>query len=76
MNCRCPRDANGKVKFDPRRDGMFPSDEKELVRYKAAMGHSSELRGLEIVTNDKDATAYWKSMMLMSGVKGTACYVP
>lgn len=40
------------------------------------MGHSSELRGLEIVTNDKDATAYWKSMMLMSGVKGTACYVP
>ncbi|MFI9311152.1 restriction endonuclease fold toxin-2 domain-containing protein [Streptomyces triculaminicus] len=37
---------------------------------------SSELRGLEIVTNDKSATAYWQSMMLMSGVNGTARYVP
>ncbi|MEU1376858.1 restriction endonuclease fold toxin-2 domain-containing protein [Streptomyces triculaminicus] len=69
-------DGNGNPKFDPRRDGMFPGDERELKRYKAAMEQSSELRGLEIVTNDKNATAYWQSMMLMSGVNGTARYIP
>ncbi|MBT2385615.1 hypothetical protein J7E86_18945 [Streptomyces sp. ISL-11] len=70
-------DANGKVKFDPRRDGMYVSDERELSRYKAAITHSpKELKGLEIVTNDKDSTAYWRSMMLMTGVSGHTRYVP
>ncbi|MBF6051468.1 hypothetical protein AF335_06205 [Streptomyces eurocidicus] len=70
-------DANGNAKFDPRRDGMYVSDEKELSRYKAAMDYShKELRGLEVVTNDRDSTAYWRSMMLMTGVSGHTRYVP
>ncbi|MFF4406612.1 restriction endonuclease fold toxin-2 domain-containing protein [Streptomyces sp. NPDC001404] len=70
-------DARGKPKFDPFRDAMYVGDEKELVRYKAAMENpDNQLRGMEIVTNDKAATAYWQSMMLMTGVKGTARYVP
>ncbi len=71
-------EANGKVKFHPRRDGMYVGDEKELLRYKAALNYppNHELRGLEIVTNDKKSTAYWQSMMLMTGVDGRARYVP
>ncbi|MCD9141082.1 restriction endonuclease fold toxin-2 domain-containing protein [Streptomyces albireticuli] len=70
-------DAKGNAKFDPRRDAMYVGDEKELSRYKAAMEHSpKELRGLEIVTNDRDSTAYWQSMMLMTGVSGHTRYVP
>ncbi|MFF9768879.1 restriction endonuclease fold toxin-2 domain-containing protein [Streptomyces sp. NPDC014636] len=32
--------------------------------------------GLEIITNDQEAAPYWQSMMVMSGVTGTARYVP
>ncbi|MEV4505121.1 restriction endonuclease fold toxin-2 domain-containing protein [Streptomyces klenkii] len=70
-------DARGKLRFDPHIDAMYTGDEKELVRYKAAMANpSNQLRGMEIVTNDKDATAYWNSMMRMVGVDGSARYVP
>ncbi|MFG2594943.1 restriction endonuclease fold toxin-2 domain-containing protein [Streptomyces sp. NPDC048462] len=71
-------DARGAVKFDPRRDGMFVGDEKEMSRYKAALSdpRNHEIRGFEIATNDPDAAPYWQSMMAMTGVQGTARYVP
>lgn len=71
-------DARGAVKFDPRRDGMFVGDEKEMSPYKAALSdpRNHEIRGFEIATNDPDAAPYWQSMMAMTGVQGTARYVP
>ena len=71
-------DANGKVKFDPHRDGMFAGDAKEMNRYEAALSdpRNDEIRGFEIITNDADTAPYWQSMMAMSGVQGTARYVP
>ena len=71
-------DANGKVKFDPHRDGMYVKDANELNRYGAALSdpRNDEIRGFEIITNDPDAAPYWQSMMAMSGVTGTARYVP
>ena len=71
-------DAKGNVKFDPYLDGMYFKDGKELARYRAALSdpRNSELRGLEIITNDPEAAPYWQSMMVMSGVTGTARYVP
>ncbi len=57
---------------------MYPKDENELVRYHEAMNdpRNTQLRGLEIITNDRESSAYWQSMMAMSGVKGTTRYVP
>lgn len=71
-------DNKGKLRFDPRVDGMYGSDERELARYRAAMSdpRNSEIRGLEIVTNDKDSASYWQSMMAMNGVNGTSRYIP
>ncbi|MFE3599780.1 restriction endonuclease fold toxin-2 domain-containing protein [Streptomyces sp. NPDC059142] len=71
-------DNQGKLRFDPRVDGMYGSDERELARYRAAMSdpRNSEIRGLEIVTNDKDSAGYWQSMMAMNSVKGTSRYIP
>ncbi|WP_258528069.1 restriction endonuclease fold toxin-2 domain-containing protein [Streptomyces sp. NBRC 110611] len=69
---------NGKPKFDPRRDAMYPSDAAELFRYRAAMSdpRNSQIKGLEIITNDKEGSAYWQSMMAMTGVQGTTRYEP
>ncbi|GHJ35458.1 restriction endonuclease fold toxin-2 domain-containing protein [Streptomyces sp. TS71-3] len=71
-------DAQGRVKFDPHRDGMYVKDAKELARYKAAFAdpRNDEIRGFEVITNDPDSAPYWQSMMAMSGVTGTARYVP
>ncbi|MER7660089.1 restriction endonuclease fold toxin-2 domain-containing protein [Streptomyces sp. NPDC096193] len=71
-------DENGKVKFDPHRDGMYVKDGNELARYRAALSdpRNDEIRGFEIITNDKRSAPYWQSMMAMSGVTGTARYVP
>ncbi|MEU4348992.1 restriction endonuclease fold toxin-2 domain-containing protein [Streptomyces sp. NPDC023838] len=71
-------DQQGKLKFDPRVDGMYGSDERELFRYKAALAdpRNAQIRGLEIVTNDRSAVGYWQSMMAMNGVNGSARYVP
>ena len=65
------------VKFDPL-GGMFPTDERELMRYRAAMSdpRNSQIKGFEIITNDKEGSAYWQSMMAMTGVKGTTRYEP
>ncbi|MFH8984438.1 restriction endonuclease fold toxin-2 domain-containing protein [Streptomyces varsoviensis] len=71
-------DEKGRTKFDPHRDGMFVKDEGGLMRYKAALEYprNNQIRGFEIITNDKESAPYWQSMMLMTGVKGTARYVP
>ncbi|MGI5353053.1 restriction endonuclease fold toxin-2 domain-containing protein [Streptomyces sp. CA-250714] len=71
-------DDKGRMRFNPRIDSMYPGDEKELRRYHAAMEdpRNKEIRGLEVVTNDRKAAAYWQSMMAMSGVKGDSRYVP
>ncbi|WP_431980168.1 restriction endonuclease fold toxin-2 domain-containing protein [Streptomyces qinglanensis] len=70
-------DSKGRMRFNPRIDSMYPGDEKELRRYQAAMDdpRNKEIRGLEIVTNDRKAAAYWQTMMAMSGVKGDSRYV-
>lgn len=71
-------DGHGRMRFSPRIDSMYPGDERELNRYQAAMNNpdNEELRGLEIVTNDKKSAAYWQSMMVMTGTKGESRYVP
>ncbi|MEV8526133.1 restriction endonuclease fold toxin-2 domain-containing protein [Streptomyces sp. NPDC052000] len=71
-------DQQGKLKFDPRIDGMYGSDERELARYKAALSdpRNAEIRGMEIVTNDRNAAGYWQSMLAMNGLNGAARYVP
>ncbi|MFE9404692.1 restriction endonuclease fold toxin-2 domain-containing protein [Streptomyces sp. NPDC006530] len=71
-------DQQGKLKFDPRIDGMYGGDERELSRYKAALSdpRNAEIRGMEIVTNDRNAAGYWQSMMAMNGLSGSARYVP
>ncbi|MFJ5034510.1 restriction endonuclease fold toxin-2 domain-containing protein [Streptomyces sp. NPDC088560] len=51
-------------------------DEGELKEYGNAMETHKEIRGLGIMTNDKDAAAYWQTLMAEQGVKGTAQYVP
>ncbi|ANP56219.1 hypothetical protein J2Z21_009826 [Streptomyces griseochromogenes] len=51
-------------------------DEGELKEYGSAIKKHKEIRGLEIMTNDKDAAAYWQTLMAEQGVKGTAQYVP
>ncbi|WDM10217.1 hypothetical protein J3S85_00860 [Streptomyces lavenduligriseus] len=68
----------GKIKFDPHRDGMYFKDGTEMNRYRAALDdpRNGEIRGFEIITNDQQAVPYWESMMAMSGVKGSARYVP
>ncbi|MFE3186601.1 restriction endonuclease fold toxin-2 domain-containing protein [Streptomyces violascens] len=71
-------DQRGNPKFNPLIDGMYAGDERELKRYKAAMSdpRNAQIRGMEIVTNDRSAAGYWQSMMAMNGVTGTARYVP
>lgn len=71
-------DDEGNVKWDPVVDGMYRGDETELRRYQSAMDNPAnrEVRGLEIVTNGTDNAAYWESMMAMTGVTGSARYVP
>jgi hypothetical protein len=48
-------DENGKVKFDPHRDGMYVKDGNEMAQYRAALSdpRSDEIRGFEIITNDR-----------------------
>ncbi|MFB7754556.1 restriction endonuclease fold toxin-2 domain-containing protein [Streptomyces sp. NPDC056121] len=50
----------------------------EAWRRAAALAdpRDGEIRGFEIITNDKPAAPYWQSMMAMSGVNGNARYVP
>lgn len=66
--------ANGKKKWN--KEAFFKGlDEGELGEYRDAMTAHKEIRGLEIITNDKDAVAYWQTLMAQEGVKGTSQYV-
>ncbi|MEU1012154.1 restriction endonuclease fold toxin-2 domain-containing protein [Streptomyces sp. NPDC005890] len=68
-------DKNGKKKWS-KKDILVGKDEDELDDYRQAMTQHEQIRGLEIVTNDNDAAAYWQTLMAAQGVKGTSRYVP
>ncbi|MFF4576178.1 restriction endonuclease fold toxin-2 domain-containing protein [Streptomyces sp. NPDC001410] len=68
-------DKNGKRKWS-KKDILVGKDEDELDHYRQAMTHHEQIRGLEIITNDYDAVAYWQALMAAQGVKGTSRYVP
>ncbi|WP_414629081.1 restriction endonuclease fold toxin-2 domain-containing protein [Streptomyces xanthochromogenes] len=50
------------------------SDERGPARYKAAMSdpRNAEIRGMEIVRNDRSAAGYRRSMTPMHGINGWA----
>ncbi|MET9953417.1 restriction endonuclease fold toxin-2 domain-containing protein [Streptomyces sp. NPDC006339] len=58
-----------------KKDILIGRDEAELEKYRQAMIEHKEIRGLEIVTNDKEAAAYWQTLMALQGVSGSARYV-
>jgi Restriction endonuclease fold toxin 2 len=68
-------DKNGKKKWS-KKDILAGKDEDELGDYGQAIAHHEQIRGLEIITNDNDAAAYWQTLMAAQGVKGTTRYVP
>ncbi|MFF8512997.1 restriction endonuclease fold toxin-2 domain-containing protein [Streptomyces sp. NPDC015492] len=58
-----------------RKDILIGRDESELEKYRQAMNEHRQIRGLEIVTNDKEAAAYWQTLMALQQLPGTARYV-
>ncbi|WP_405612663.1 restriction endonuclease fold toxin-2 domain-containing protein [Streptomyces sp. NBC_00076] len=68
-------DKNGKKKWS-KKDILVGKDEDELGDYEQAMKQHEQIRGLEIITNDKDAAAYWQTLMAAESVKGTSRYEP
>ncbi|MEU7279562.1 restriction endonuclease fold toxin-2 domain-containing protein [Streptomyces sp. NPDC045431] len=58
-----------------KKDILIGRDEAELEKYRQAMIEHKEIRGLEIVTNDKEAAAYWQTLMALQQVSGSARYV-
>ncbi|MFF0425563.1 restriction endonuclease fold toxin-2 domain-containing protein [Streptomyces sp. NPDC004520] len=58
-----------------RKDILIGRDESELEKYRQAMNEHQQIRGLEIVTNDKEAAAYWQTLMALQQLPGTARYV-
>ncbi|MFK8905444.1 restriction endonuclease fold toxin-2 domain-containing protein [Streptomyces sp. YS-3] len=65
---------NGELKRN-KKNVLIGGDKKELIKYRQAIREHSELRGLEIITNDKEAVPYWQTLMAMEQVKGAARYV-
>ncbi|QES03912.1 hypothetical protein DEJ43_28845 [Streptomyces venezuelae ATCC 10712] len=58
-----------------KKDVLIGKDEGELEKYRQAMNEHEQIRGLEIVTNDKEAVPYWQTLMALQQVPGTARYV-
>ncbi|MEU4100791.1 restriction endonuclease fold toxin-2 domain-containing protein [Streptomyces tanashiensis] len=58
-----------------KKDVLIGKDEAELEKYRQAMNEHDQIRGLEIVTNDKEAVPYWQTLMALQQVPGTARYV-
>ncbi|MFG3348763.1 restriction endonuclease fold toxin-2 domain-containing protein [Streptomyces sp. NPDC048018] len=65
-------------------DGMRPAEgmmvDSKYVQdaddyYRQAMNEHQQIRGLEIVTNDKEAAAYSQTLMALQQLPGTARYV-
>ncbi|MEV0282413.1 restriction endonuclease fold toxin-2 domain-containing protein [Streptomyces sp. NPDC050610] len=67
--------ADGTKKWN-RKDVLVGRDKSELEKYRQAMLEHKQFRGLEIITNDKSATAYWQTLMALQGVKGNSRYEP
>ncbi len=55
---------------------LMKKDEDELGDYGDAMKAHHQIRGLEVITNDKDSAAYWQLLMAQQGVHGTTRYEP
>lgn len=64
---------NGDLKWN-KKNVLIGGDKKELIKYGQAIHEHGELRGLEIITNDKEAVPYWQALMAMEQVKGSARY--
>ncbi|MFD4140998.1 restriction endonuclease fold toxin-2 domain-containing protein [Streptomyces sp. NPDC058572] len=58
-----------------KKDVLIDRDKDELEKYRQAMMEHDEIRGLEIITNDKEAAPYWQTVMALQQVPGSARYV-
>ncbi|MCX5273740.1 restriction endonuclease fold toxin-2 domain-containing protein [Streptomyces virginiae] len=61
-----------------KKDFLYIGDRAELTKYAAALRdpRNTEMRGVEVATNNSDSVAYWRVMMAAYGVKGYARHVP
>ncbi|KOY59124.1 restriction endonuclease fold toxin-2 domain-containing protein [Streptomyces sp. XY332] len=61
-----------------KKDFLYLKDREELTKYAAALRdpRNTEMRGVEVATNNSDSVAYWRVMMAAYGVKGYARHVP
>ncbi|MFB7786799.1 restriction endonuclease fold toxin-2 domain-containing protein [Streptomyces vinaceus] len=61
-----------------KKDFLYVSDRDEMKKYAAALRdpRNTEMRGVEVDTNNPDSVSYWRVMMAAYGVKGYARYVP
>lgn len=61
-----------------KKDFLYVSDREEMTKYAAALRdpRNTEMRGVEVDTNNADSVSYWRVMMAAYGVKGYARYVP
>ncbi|MFI6053689.1 restriction endonuclease fold toxin-2 domain-containing protein [Streptomyces violascens] len=55
---------------------LMKKDVDELGDYADAMQAHKQIRGLEIITNDRDSAAYWQILAAQQGVRGTTRYEP
>ncbi|MFE5861913.1 restriction endonuclease fold toxin-2 domain-containing protein [Streptomyces virginiae] len=61
-----------------KKDLLYIGDREELTKYAAALRdpRNTEMRGVEVATDNSDSVAYWRVMMAAYGVKGYARHVP
>ncbi len=77
--CDTPRALVNYANAKPWHAGVYLDDAKELDKYRQAMAYGpnhGNVRGVEIVTNDRDSVDYWNAMMIARGVHGYARYAP
>ncbi|CAM5463162.1 restriction endonuclease fold toxin-2 domain-containing protein [Streptomyces tanashiensis] len=79
---RCPSTFEIEDEYRPdgtmmgnRMEILIGRGESELEKYRQAMNEHQQIRGLEIVTNDKEAAAQWQTLMALKQLPGTARYV-
>ncbi|WP_327413760.1 restriction endonuclease fold toxin-2 domain-containing protein [Streptomyces sp. NBC_01233] len=61
-----------------KKDFLHIGDREELTKYAAALRdpRNTEMRGVEVATNNSDSVSYWRVMMAAYAVKGYARHVP
>ncbi|MCX4958097.1 restriction endonuclease fold toxin-2 domain-containing protein [Streptomyces virginiae] len=61
-----------------KKDFLYIGDREELTKYAAALRdpRNTEMRGVEVATNNSDSVSYWRVMMAAYGVTGYARHVP